>query len=156
MNDIDRLFFNEPKKKSNVVNKFQIRWQVIRCQARKIKDVNLKIEFVKNFILEYPSKENYARVKTWLVMSAMGYKDQEKKMLFSEGKRFIETITYSMEDEVNDFSLFEDDEIILVYKDLSKRKYSFQFDKAPSTHVVFMEALKEYMSDNQIKVARKK
>ena len=46
MKDIDRLFFNEPKKKSNVVNKFQIRWQLIRCQARKIKDVNLKIEFV--------------------------------------------------------------------------------------------------------------
>tara|TARA_R100000544_G_C2223867_1_gene59292 strand:- start:332 stop:745 length:414 start_codon:yes stop_codon:yes gene_type:complete len=133
------------KKKSNVVNKFQIRWQLIRCQARKIKDVDLKIEFVKNFITDYPSIENKARVKNWMVMCALPYRDIECRLLFNEAKNYLETLTYSMEDEVNDFSLFDDTELEIVYKDLSKRKYNFQFDKAPSTHVKFMESLKEYL-----------
>ena len=133
------------KKKKGVVNKFQIRWQLIRTQAKKIKDVDVKIQFVKNFISEYPSKENYARVKNWMVMSAMPYKEVECKMLFTQGKQFLETITYSMEDEVNDFEMFTDEELQLVYKDLKKRKYTFQFDKAPTTHVKFMESLKEYL-----------
>ena len=133
------------KKKSNVVNKFQIRWQLIRCQARKIKDVDLKIEFVKDFVTDYPSKENKARVKNWMVMCALPYRDIECRLLFNEAKNYLETLTYSMEDEANDFEMFTEEELMVVYKDLKKRKYNFQFDKAPTTHVKFMESLKEYL-----------
>lgn len=133
------------KKKSNVVNKFQIRWQLIRCQARKIKDVDLKIEFVTDFVTDYPSKENKARVKNWMVMCALPYRDIECRLLFNEAKNYLETLTYSMEDEANDFEMFTEEELMVVYKDLKKRKYNFQFDKAPTTHVKFMESLKEYL-----------
>tara|TARA_R110002126_G_scaffold223163_1_gene368221 strand:+ start:180 stop:599 length:420 start_codon:yes stop_codon:yes gene_type:complete len=132
-------------KRKGVVNKFQIRWQLIRTQAKKIKDVDLKVQFVIDFIIQYPSKENYARVKNWMVMSAMPYKEAQCKMIFTEGKQLLETIEYTMEDEANDFEMFTDQQLMLVYKDLNKRKYTFQFDKAPTTHVRFMESLKDYL-----------
>ena len=134
-----------------VVNKFQVRWQIIRCQAKKIKNVNLKIEFIKNFISNYSSKENYVRVKNWMTMTSLAYyKSQESKMLFTKGKKYLETLTYNMEDEVNDFSKFDPEDLSLLHKDLKKRKYSFFFNKVPSTHLIFVKELKEYITKKEL------
>jgi hypothetical protein len=130
------------------VNKFNIRWQIIRTNAKKYKNVDQKIDYVLGFLRMYNSKENYARVKNWLTMTAMGYREQSIKILFSQSKELIETIEYDKEDEKNDFSIFSIEDLIYVHKDLTKRKYGFQYSKVPVSHINFMRELTEYLDDN--------
>lgn len=128
------------------VNKFNIRWQIVRTKARSIKDVNQKVEFVKSFLTQHNSKENYARVKNWMTMTALAYREQDKKDAFIKGKLFIETIDYDKEDEQNDFSKFSFDDLMLVYNDLQKRKYGFQYSKTPISHINFVNGLESFLS----------
>ena len=51
----------------------------------------------------------------------------------------------STEDSSNDFDEFELEDIKRVYRDLSKRKYGFQFNSVPPAHTAFMKLLKEYL-----------
>ena len=68
---------------------------------------------------------------------------------FIKGKLFIETIDYNKEDEQNDFSKFSFDDLMLVYNDLQKRKYGFQYKNTPKSHIRFMEDLKSHLSGNE-------
>ena len=46
----------------------------------------------------------------------------------------------------NDLSKISTENLKLVYNDLSKRKYGFQFKTAPKDHIKFMENLKDELS----------
>jgi len=126
-------------------NKFQIGWQLARVNARSLKDVSEKIAFVKAFLESNNSEENYFRVKNWSTMTAMAYRDASIKTLFKEFSQHLETITYDKADEPNDFSQYSYKDLIRVHKDLSKRKYGFQYSKVPSSHTSFMNELTSFI-----------
>jgi len=127
------------------VNKFQISWQLVRVDARSLKDVSQKISFVKDFLEKNRSEENYARVKNWATMTAMAYRDESIKELFKVFLSHMETLTYDREDVINDFSLYSLDELMRVHDDLSKRKYGFQYSRVPVSHISFMNGLRSYL-----------
>lgn len=131
-------------------NKFQIDWQIVRVKAKSIKDVALKIVLVKKFLIDNPSRENYDRVKNWATMTSYAYKDLYKKDLFIEFLVFMETLTYDKPDLDNDFSRIALSDLLMVHKDLSKRKYNFHFgNHVPKSHTRFMESLTVYLEDEK-------
>ena len=125
-----------------MINKFNISWQLVRVKARKIKDVESKIEFVLNFLKKNNSKENFSRIVNWLKMTRLGYKDMNKRQLFIDALNMVEMIKCDAKDNVNDLSLVISNDLLMVYKDLNKRKYGFQYKSAPKSHVEFVTKLK--------------
>ena len=124
-----------------MINKFNISWQLVRVKARKIKDVENKIEFVLNFLKKNNSKENFSRIVNWLKMARLGYRDMNKRQLFMDALNLIGKNKYDAKDNVNDLSLIVYDDLLMVYKDLSKRKYEFQYKSAPKSHIEFVTKL---------------
>jgi hypothetical protein len=96
---------------SENVNKFNISWQLVRTEARDIKDVSEKISFVLRFLKDHPNKHNYGRVHNWLRMTKLGYKSQPKEA--SKFDNALETLDKKKEN----YSSEEDYEADL--KDLS-------------------------------------
>jgi len=127
------------------VNKFHIDWQIVRVKARTIKNVDDKILFVKTFLIENNSYENKMRVKNWAIMTRMGYRIQSIKQLFTEFLVWIDSYSYDKLDLPNDFSKHDFDDLLKVHKDLSKRKYGFQYSKVPTSHINFMRNLESYI-----------
>ena len=132
------------------INKFQIHWQIVRVKARKIKDVERKIDFVKQFLISYDSLENKERVKNWATMTSMGYRDKSIKDLFKAFLQWISSYSYNSKDLHNDFAEHPNEDLLLVYKDLSKRKYGFQYSKTPKSHIDFMDGLSDYLSSSGV------
>ena len=124
-----------------MINKFNISWQLVRVKARKIKDVENKIDFVLDFLKKNNSKENFGRIVNWLKMARLGYKDMNKRQLFIDALNLIGKNKYDARDNVNDLSLIISDDLLMVYKDLSKRKYGFQYKSAPKSHIEFVTKL---------------
>ena len=124
-----------------MINKFNISWQLVRVKARKVKNVENKIEFVLNFLKKNNSKENFGRIVNWLKMARLGYKDMNKRQLFIDALNLIGKNKYDARDNVNDLSLIISDDLLMVYKDLSKRKYGFQYKSAPKSHIEFVTKL---------------
>tara|TARA_R110000824_G_scaffold1445_3_gene7292 strand:- start:3867 stop:4271 length:405 start_codon:yes stop_codon:yes gene_type:complete len=131
------------------VNKFNIHWQLVRVNARAVKNVEDKIRFVINFLYENQNIHNYGRVYNWLKMTRLGYKELDRK-LFDNALEEIVSARHgyefaSEEDNDNDLSRVSKEDLLKVYKDLSKRKYNFQYKSVPVEHVKFMDKLKEYL-----------
>jgi len=129
------------------VNKFNISWQLIRTEARDIKDVSEKISFVLKFLKDHPNKHNFGRVHNWLRMTKLGYKSYPKEVVKFD--KALETLNkkkenYSSEEDyeanIEDFS---DEKIEKVYKDLKKRKYGFQIKTVPKAHTQFLSKLEK-------------
>ena len=127
------------------VNKFNIPWQLVRTEARDIKDVSKKISSVIQFLKDHPNKHNYGRVHNWLRMTKLGYKSQP-----SEAKKFDDALeaienkkeNYSSEEDYEiDIKELSDDKLQKVYKDLKKRKYGFQIKTVPKAHTEFLSKL---------------
>lgn len=134
---------------SNKANKFNIHWQLTRTQVRKIKDVDAKIKYVLNFLNRNKNIHNYGRVHNWLKMTGVAYKD-DKRQKFVDAVKGLEANKgkYSnTADNENDLSKMSKDDIRLVYKDLSKRKYGFQYKSVPKAHTDFMDKLKKALED---------
>lgn len=122
----------------NMANKFNIHWQVVRTKARKLKDPYAKVAYVIDFYNENPNTHNHNRVSNWLRMTAMAYKDKEPFDVELQQPT-------SSQDMDNDLSKIPKDDLQMVYKDLSKRKYGFQFNKTPQAHVDFMAELEKHI-----------
>jgi hypothetical protein len=127
------------------VNKFNIPWQLVRTEARDIKDVSKKISSVIQFLKDHPNKHNYGRVHNWLRMTKLGYKSQP-----TEAKKFDDALeaienkkeNYSSEEDYEtDIKDLSDDKLQKVYKDLKKRKYGFQIKTVPKAHTEFLSKL---------------
>jgi len=134
---------------SNKANKFNIHWQLTRTQVRKIKDVDAKIKYVLKFLDRNKNIHNYGRVHNWLKMTGVAYKDDKRKK-FEEAVSKLEAAKgkYSATaDNENDLSKMSKDDLKLVYKDLSKRKYGFQYKTVPKAHTDFMDKLKKALED---------
>lgn len=134
---------------SNKANKFNIHWQLTRTQVRKIKDVDAKIKYVLNFLNRNKNIHNYGRVHNWLKMTGVAYKD-DKRQKFVDAVKKLEANKgkYSnTADNENDLSKMSKDDLKLVYKDLSKRKYGFQYKSVPKAHTDFMDKLKKALED---------
>lgn len=134
------------------VNKFNIHWQIARCEAKMLASVDDKCQHVLRFLDQNPCIQNYYRVLNWFQTAKLGYSQLEratfdwylKQLHVSHytkqqvGKR----AAFILEDMPNDLSTVDTDDLIMVWKDLSKRKYGFQYaGRVPRDHVEFMESL---------------
>jgi hypothetical protein len=132
---------------SENVNKFNISWQLVRTEARDIKDVTEKISFVLRFLKDHPNKHNYGRVHNWLRMTKLGYKSQPKEA--SKFDKALEALdkkkeNYSSEEDYEtDIKDLSDEKLQKVYKDLKKRKYGFQIKTVPKAHTEFLSKLEK-------------
>lgn len=134
---------------SNKANKFNIHWQLARTQVRKIKDVDAKIKYVMDFLNKHKNVHNYGRVHNWLKMTGVAYKDDKRKKFEDAVSRLEANKSKysSTDDNENDLSKMSKDDLKLVYKDLSKRKYGFQYKTVPQAHTDFMDKLKKALED---------
>lgn len=138
-------FFTENTSR---VNKFNIKWQIARVNARDIKDVDDKIDHVMKFLDSNKNVHNYGRVHNWVKMTGVAYKGDDRK-------KFEDTLD-SMEKNKEKYSSTDDndgdlkkvstEDLRKVHKDLSKRKYGFQYKTVPKAHTDFMNQL-----DNELK-----
>jgi len=126
------------------VNKFDFGWQLVRTEAKKIKDINQKIGYVLNFLESNPSPENWGRVHNWLRMTKLGYKEADRKY-FDTALEKIETSrgNYNETDTETDLEKIPTDQLRKVYTDLKKRKYGFQFKTVPVAHTEFLHKLEQ-------------
>jgi len=139
------------------VTKYDPSWQIARTKARSIKDPSKKIEFVLDFFRDNTNAYNYERVSNWLKTTAMAYKDPLVKALFQAAHHKIDTDDeFEAVDKVYDNTLkladVSDDDLIMVYKDLSKRKYGFQFKNPPKDHIKFMADLEAELKRRSIRL----
>jgi hypothetical protein len=136
--------FSEFITEASRADKFNIQWQVVRTDARAIKDPGKKIQFVLNFLNKHKNIHNYGRVHNWLKMTGVAYKGDVRKK--------FEDAVAKLEKRHGEFSSTQDTDGYLskmttaqlqkVYKDLSKRKYGFQYKNVPKAHTEFMGRLK--------------
>lgn len=126
-------------------NKFNIRWQIVRTHVRSIKDIDAKIKYVINYLNKNKNIHNYGRVHNWLKMTGVAYKDDKRQ-------KFVDAVTdiemnknkYGATQDVdNDLTKVNHDDLMKVYKDLSKRKYGFQYKTTPKAHIDFMDKLRQ-------------
>ena len=132
---------------STKINKFNINWQLVRTKARAIHDVPQKIEYVMNFLREYPNQYNFARVWNWIKMTGVAYpKTSAEHQAFIEAEQKIhenEGQYASKTDDINDLTKVSTADLKLVLDDLKKRKYAFQFGKVPEDHIHFVQQLED-------------
>lgn len=131
-----------------VVNKYHPAWQIVRVKARSIKDPTDKVIYVMDWFGSNQSYQNFERVKNWVKMTAMGYRDLDKS-IFEEALSELASLTdMRVVEEDYDFSYYDKSDLELVYKDLLKRKYGFQYKKVPQSHVEFMNRLTAYLGES--------
>ncbi len=126
-----------------VVNKFSAPWQAQRTRIKKEKDPSKKILMALNFLQNNPTRENRERVRNFLAMTKVAYKDEDIRQEFDDGLSTLDDADqYEPEDRLIGPEVLSDEDLIAVAKDLGKRKYDFQFKgKAPKDHVEFMNKL---------------
>lgn len=148
--------FKEYYNVTENVNKFDINWQIVRTDARDIKEVPAKISFVLDFLNSNPTKENYGRVHNWLRMTKLGYKSEpEKAQKFEDALDRIENNKEkysSSQSPDEDLSSISNDKLKKVYKDLKKRKYGFQIKTVPKAHTDFLHKLEAELEKRKIKI----
>ncbi len=132
---------------SESTNKFNIQWQLVRLNAKGIKDPKQKIDFVLNFLNQNKNIHNYNRVKNWLVMTSYGYKD---RTLFSKALMELNNQKGNFtntQDTLNDFNSVPQTMLKKVLDDLNKRKYNFQYNSTPKAHKKFVDDLEQFLKD---------
>lgn len=128
-----------------MVNKFNIHWQIVRVKARAIKDVDSKIIYVLGFLTHNKNKHNYERVSNWLKMTGVAYTGGNRdkfEYALSEIKKVSQEYQSDVDND-NILSSVSEADLRMVYKDLSTRKYNFQFKSVPKAHTEFMEKLEK-------------
>lgn len=134
------------------VNKFNIHWQIVRADAKSIKKVDEKIKFIINFLNSNKNIHNYERVLNWLKMTSLSY-ENNNRVIFNNCIHNIEN-NYneyqSCVDNVNNLEDISTNDLLKVFKDLSKRKYNFQFKSVPKDHTNFMDNLNNEIAKRKI------
>ena len=132
-------------KNAKQANKFNIHWQIVRANARDLKDVDDKISYVMEFLNKNKNIHNYGRVHNWLKMTSVAYKGEkrEKFVAVLDNVEDSKDKYASKEDMSNDLNSVPKEDLEKVYKDLSKRKYGFQYKSVPKAHTEFLNKLEE-------------
>ena len=136
--------FSDFLAEASRANKFNIHWQIVRTQAREIKDPDAKIKHVMNHLNSNKNIHNFGRVHNWLKMTGVAYKGDDRNK-FEHATDALEKRKgefSSTEDTGNDLSKVSKEDLQKVHKDLSKRKYGFQYKTVPKAHTDFMDQLK--------------
>ena len=136
--------FSDFLTEASRANKFNIHWQIVRTQARDIKDPDAKIKHVMNHLNSNKNIHNFGRVHNWLKMTGVAYKGDERTK-FEQATGALEKRKgefSSSEDNGNDLSKVSKEDLQKVHKDLSKRKYGFQYKTVPKAHTDFMDQLR--------------
>ena len=130
-------------------NKFVFDWQLVRVEAKKIKNVNMKLSHVLDFLSDHPSRNNYERVLNWVKTTRMAY-PPEAKGPFDDALTFINAQHYQdIPDEPDNLHTRSTKDLNAVMDDLGKRKYNFQFNKTPKAHVTFVDQLQAELENRQ-------
>lgn len=130
-----------------MTNKFNIYWQIVRASAWYIKDVDEKIQYVLDFLMGHPNVHNKGRVSNWLSMTALAYRDDSNKKLFTTALDFVKGCDFSDKTDLpNDLKDISTEDLNLVHKDLSNRRYGFQFKEVPKAYIEFMNHLTEELA----------
>ena len=137
------------------VNKFNTEWQVTREEAKKIKDVDKKIQHVKNFLDQNPSKANFARVLNWTRMTKLGYKNSSPELAqkFEDYLDYLDANIDKFAEEDKDVDLMDlpEAKFVAVYKDLVHRKNDFQHGgKRPVSMSQYLAKMKEVAKERGI------
>lgn len=126
------------------VNKFNLNWQLVRLNAKSIKDPSQKVNMVLDFLNKNANPYNFERVLNWLKMTAIAYPN--KRGIFNDAihkilkdKEIYKKQTIDNDIDMNTVPL---ETLKALYKDLQSRKYAFQFNKVPRDHVAFAIKLK--------------
>lgn len=131
-------------------NKFNFAWQLVRVQARKIKEVGEKIEHVMDYLRRYPNVHNYDRILNWLKMAKLGYKGSTYAAnAFNKAIKQLEDnkeMFNSPEDNESNLVDAHTEDIQAVLDDLSKRKYDFQYNETPKAHTEFVAQLEKELA----------
>jgi hypothetical protein len=136
--------FSDFLTEASRANKFNIHWQIVRTQARDIKDPDAKIKHVMNHLNSNKNIHNFGRVHNWLKMTGVAYKGDDRAK-FERATGALEKRKgefSSSEDNGNDLSKVSKEDLQKVHKDLSKRKYGFQYKTVPKAHTDFMDQLR--------------
>lgn len=129
-----------------VVNKYWTEWQIIRVKARAIKDSKAKVDFVLDWFESKKSYQNLERVKNWVKMTSYAYDDRD---YFNTALIKLNNLKFDkVLDENDNFDEFELDDLIMVFNDLKKRKYGFQYKNVPKSHTEYMISLEAYLGDS--------
>lgn len=131
-----------------MTNKFNTAWQLVRVDARAIKDPILKLATVAEFLQKNPNFANYERVLNWIQMTGVAYKG-DTRALYEKAAESLKAMRHAYvgveESEADDFARFARTDLERIYKDLQSRKYGFQFNKVPKQHVEYVVRLKAYL-----------
>ena len=79
-------------------NKWNISWQVARVRAKKIKDIQMRVDFMHEWLLIHNFRVNIDRIAIWLRMSMMSA-NYESTIIYK--KDIFET--KAMYDSLQDF-----------------------------------------------------
>lgn len=126
-------------------NKFNASWQLARVQAKNIKDVDKKIEFIMNYYNENMTAQDKMRVLNWLKMTKVAYTGDIRDK-FDDPIELVQILKTTVNDNDTTLDDLTYKEVELIYKDLSKRKYGFQFKSVPKAHIEFMEQLEQKLN----------
>ena len=67
-------------------NKWNINWQVARVRAKKIKDVQGRVEFMQEWLNLHNHYENVDRIKNWYRMCIMSSRGDRRAVWIGEIK----------------------------------------------------------------------
>ena len=76
--------------KSKDITKYNIDWQIVRVQAKKYKDIAVKINYVLEFYEKHKTIDIHERIINWLEGLAMGYKITHDKAMILGTKVLFE------------------------------------------------------------------
>jgi uncharacterized protein (DUF2236 family) len=149
------MTFYEKNLINNRVNKFNIHWQIVRTKARKIKSVKEKLEYVLAFLDDNKNRHNYDRVLNWVKMTGVAYpKESPQREAFIEAEQNLvdnmDEYINTTEDNENNLNDISTKDLQMVFNDLSKRKYGFQYKNVPKDHIDFMDKLKKELATRKI------
>jgi len=134
------------------INKFNPIWQLNRVQAKKIKNVKDKVDFIIEYYNKYYTISDKERVLNWLNMTKLGYNGIHKKNRIFFDEAILE-LNKSNPTKFDNFSKIEDlsdDEKKMILKDLSARKYDFRMNsKVPKDHIEFVNKLNLSLKKNK-------
>ena len=132
------------------VNKFNVHWQIVRMNAKSIKDVGKKLDYVRQFLMDRKNIHNYYRVYNWAKMSSYAYKEIHVKNLYYNLLMYLDEHIDDFSSELDDYQDFDDyklEDILKLRKDLNGRKYDFFYDGVPKSHKNFMVLLDSYLEE---------
>lgn len=129
------------------MTKFNPAWQLTRLKARKVKDVDQKINLVLQYYKMNQTKADLSRVLNWLRTTSMAYKSSPlQQQKFNKAMNSIvkdAPVKYDNESKLTDLSKQDAQELL---KDLKTRKYNFQFKSTPADHIKFVNELEQYIA----------